>query len=117
MRSYRSLAGKWQFQLDPDGSLTVDALAPDREITVPLPWQAVFSELRGYSGYAWYRRSVDLDRALFDGELLLHCGAVDYWCQLFVNGQLAGEHEGGYTPFDVPIKQYAHPGANEIAVR
>jgi hypothetical protein len=121
MRSYRSLAGKWQFQLDPDGLLTIDTLAPDREISVPMPWQAASPEgypaLREYSGYAWYRRSVDLSQEWLDGELLLHFGAVDYWCQLFVNGHLAGEHEGGYTPFDIPIKQYARPGANEIAVR
>src|SRR4051794_39993753 len=98
MRRQTSLSGTWQFQLDPDGTLALAALAPDRMITVPLPWQAAFSDLQHYSGYAWYRRSVDLDEAWLGGELLLHFGAVDYWCQVFVNGQLAGEHEGGYTP-------------------
>src|SRR5262249_9687295 len=42
MRQTISLAGQWQFQLDPAGTLTPAALAPDQEIPVPLPWQAAF---------------------------------------------------------------------------
>jgi beta-galactosidase/beta-glucuronidase len=117
MRHSRSLAGTWQFQLDPDGTLAVEQLAPDREIPVPLPWQAAFPELEHYSGYAWYQRGVTLDEQELAGELLLHFGAVDYWCQVFVNGALAGEHEGGYTPFTLPIRKHVQPGENTIAVR
>jgi hypothetical protein len=117
MRSHQSLSGPWQFQLDPAGTLTVHTLQPDRSITVPLPWQAAFPELESYSGYGWYRRTVELDDDWLGGELLLCFGAVDYWCQVFVNGQLAGEHEGGYTPITLAIRQWARPGANEIAVR
>lgn len=117
MRLTRSLSGTWQFQLDPDGSLTVETLSPDREIPVPLPWQVAFPDLAPYSGYAWYHRSFDLDAESLSGELLLHFGAVDYWCEIFVNGQRVGGHEGGYTPFTLPIRNYVHAGANDIAVR
>ncbi len=117
MRHQLSLSGPWQFQLDPDGSLTLATLAPDRTIAVPLPWQAAFPELQAYSGYAWYRRSFDLAAAWLDGELLLTLGAVDYWCQVFINGELAGEHEGGYTPITLAIGHLARAGLNEIAVR
>jgi hypothetical protein len=117
MRQQCPLSGQWQFQLDPDGSLTVASLAPDREIPVPLPWQAAFPDLQQYSGYAWYRRSVEVTDDWLRGELLLHFGAVDYWCQVFVNGQMVAQHEGGYTPFTVPVRAQMHPGANEIAVR
>jgi hypothetical protein len=117
MRTQRSLAGIWQFQLDPQGVLTVDRLAPDRQIPVPMPWQAAFPELREYDGYAWYKHSVVLDERWLEGELLLTFGAVDYRCEVYVNGQLAGQHEGGYTPFTLPIRSHATPGENEIAVR
>jgi hypothetical protein len=117
MRNSRSLSGTWQFQLDPGGTATVETLAPDREIAVPLPWQAALPELRTYSGYAWYRRSIDLEDDWLEGELLLHLGAVDYWCQVFVNGTLAGQHEGGYTPLTLPVRSHLRPGRNEIAVR
>ena len=90
MRRTLSLSGTWDFQLDPAGSLGVDTLAPDREIPVPMPWQAAFPELQEYSGYAWYRRTFDVEGDWLDGEALLRFGAVDYWCQVFVNGTLAG---------------------------
>ena len=117
MRSQRSLAGKWAFQLDPEGSLTCETLQPDREITVPMPWQAAFPELRQYSGYAWYQRSFEVDQAALSGELILHFGAVDYWCQVYVNGQCIGEHEGGHTSFEFAIRQWVTPGENTLAVR
>ena len=34
---------------------------------------------------------------------ILHFGAVDYRAKVWVNGQLAAEHEGGYTPFCADI--------------
>ncbi len=117
MRDVHSLAGYWQFQLDPDGILTPATLQPDRTIPVPLPWQAAFPDLQQYSGYAWYRTTFDLAEADLTGELLLHFGAVDYWCQIFVNGHLAGEHEGGYMPIRSAIRGYVQAGANTLAVR
>jgi hypothetical protein len=115
----RSLAGTWQFQIDPTGTLTVADLSPDRQITVPLPWQAAFPDLQQYSGYAWYRRTFDLDETWLETglEVLLKFGAVDYWCEVYVNGQRVGEHEGGYTPFVFPIRQVVRAGQNELCVR
>src|SRR5450432_2654015 len=123
MRLQRSLAGSWQFQIDPEGTLRPEQLQPDgdikpdRQITVPLPWQAALPELERYGGYAWYQRTFDLDETWLAGGLLLHFGAVDYSCQVYVNGQLAGEHEGGYTPFTLPILSRVHAGENTLSVR
>ena len=65
---------------------------------MPLPWQAAFPDLQSYSGYAWYRREFELPADWLAGEVLLHFGAVDYWCQVFVNGQLAGDARGRLYP-------------------
>jgi hypothetical protein len=117
MRMQRSLAGVWQFQLDPEGTLNIETLTPDREIPVPMPWQAAFPDLQQYSGYAWYRTTLTLDDDWLGGTLLLTFGAVDYWCQIFINRQLVCEHEGGYMPFTAQIDPYVQGGKNEIAVR
>ncbi len=117
MRNILSLSGTWDFQLDPGGTLSVESLQPDKEIAVPMPWQVAFPELQRFSGFAWYRRSIDIDPGWLEGEILLHFGAVDYWCQVFVNGQLVGQHEGGYTPFTFSIASLVRSGGNEIAVR
>ncbi|HVU11039.1 MAG TPA: glycoside hydrolase family 2 TIM barrel-domain containing protein [Phototrophicaceae bacterium] len=117
MRLQRSLAGQWAFQLDPEGALSVDQLQPGQQITVPLPIQAAFPELEHYSGYTWAQTTFPLDDVWLQGELLLRFGAVDYFCQVYVNGQLAGEHEGGYTPFTLAIRPFVQAGANTLTVR
>ena len=112
-----SLAGDWEFQLDPAGALDVASIDPDRTIPVPLPWQAAYPELRRYAGYAWYRRSFEADGDLDGGDLRLRFGAVDYWCEVYLNGTRVAEHEGGYTPFEIGLRDALEPGRNEIAVR
>ena len=37
-------------------------------------------------------------------------GAVNYYCQAWVNGQLVGDHEGGYTPFAIRVDPFCGPG-------
>lgn len=117
MRNKQSLAGSWQFKLDPEGSLRVQDLAPDRTIEVPMPWQAAIPELEKYSGYAWYQREINLTQDWLTPHLLLTFGAVDYWCEVYVNGQRVGEHEGGYTQFSFDIRPFVQEGTNQIALR
>lgn len=54
----------------------------------------------------WYRRSFE-PPALASGErLILHFEAIDWVCAVYVNGQIATTHVGGYLPFDVDITPY-----------
>ena len=46
-------------------------------------------ELRDYSGYAWYRRTFDVDDEWLGGELL-RLGVVDYWMWEVVQYALPG---------------------------
>ena len=48
---------------------------------------------------------------------MLRFGAVDYLADVYVNGQKAGRHEGGYTPFEFDVTSLLRPGGNQIAVR
>jgi hypothetical protein len=117
MSQIRSLSGEWAFEADPRAEFTVETLALTRAIPVPLPWQAAFPDLERYGGYAWYRRTFDLDDSWLAGEVLLTFGAVDYACDVYVNGQHAGGHEGGYTPFTLPVRRWLRAGDNELTVR
>ncbi|GAC1644597.1 MAG: hypothetical protein NVS4B8_15400 [Herpetosiphon sp.] len=117
MRLQRSLAGTWQFKVDLEGTINPETLCPDRTITVPMPWQVDHPDLQSYSGYAWYRHEFTLEEAWLSGDLLLHFGAVDYWCEVFVNGRLVGQHEGGYTPFTFAIRSAVNSGRNELVIR
>ena len=63
----------------------------------------------------WYHRT--FENPLDQGErLLLHFGAVDQMCVVYVNGKRAGCHKGGYLPFTLDITPYLEKGENELAV-
>jgi hypothetical protein len=121
-----SLDGSWEFLTDPNQSFQPDTLkdaGTPRSIRVPGPWQAQFDDLRGYSGVAWYRREFEIPqiddlRANADATYILHFGAVDYFATVWLNGQLVGEHEGGYLPFEFALDGALRlTGSNELVVR
>lgn len=64
----------------------------------------------------WYRRAFTPDTC-FDGKrCLLHFGAVDWKCGVFVNGTRVCTHTGGYSPFFVDITDVLLPGENTLMV-
>ena len=115
-----SLDGDWHFLADPDGALDVQKLASAanvRPTRIPSSWQSQFSDLHEYAGVAWYWRSVTVESRAADTVALLHFGAVDYAAEVYVNGQRAGRHEGGYLPFEIDVTSLLHEGENQVAVR
>ena len=88
-----------------------------KPIRVPYPPQ---SRLSGWEGeipkkMVYERRFA---AALPEGgqRVLLHFGAVDQTCEVFLNGQKVGGHEGGYLPFFFDITEYLTEGDNILRV-
>ena len=89
------------------------------EICVPFPPESPLSGVKdpGYHSVVWYRRTFRVPEAWLGQRVLLHFGAVDYLAQVWVNGSLEIEHEGGHTPFNVDITEALVEGEQEIVVR
>src|SRR5918911_5947 len=104
------LAGAWGFAYD-DAGRGLDDGWPAREdvyariITVPFPPESPASGIgeTGFHPIVWYRRTVRAPQPDAGQRLLLHCGAVDYRAQVWVNGHLVATHDGGHTPFHADI--------------
>ena len=56
--------------------------------------------------YLWYRHSVTVHRPEEGRRLLLHFGAVDQRCVIYIDGKKAGAHSGGYLPFCLDITPF-----------
>jgi beta-galactosidase/beta-glucuronidase len=48
--------------------------------------------------------------------VMLHFGAVDFFCQVWVNGRQVGNHFGGYLPFCFDITSALQDGQNTLLV-
>ena len=110
----------WQLLLDRSGRMlreTAEQSNDWRNARVGLSWNVQFEDLRDYMGAAWYRTSFELNRFLDTRHVLLKFGAVDYFCEVFLNGLSIGTHEGGYTPFSFEVTSAVHAGVNQLLIR
>ena len=76
-----------------------------------------FMEGQFYVGYGCYRKSLFLPQAWLGKRVALEFQAAFQAAEVYVNGQLAGSHKGGYTPFVVDMTELLRPGENLVFVR
>ncbi|OUO31037.1 glycoside hydrolase family 2 [Lachnoclostridium sp. An298] len=117
--SYTNLNGYWDY------AFTREFKIPEKydgQILVPFSPEAVLSGVSRQlmpDEYLWYRRIFIIEG--WNGRksgrrLILHFGAVDQACAVYVNGQRAARHTGGYLPFEADITQLVRDGENELIV-
>ena len=121
-KDWLNLNGEWDFEFDFGNSgLRAGVLEKDewsRKINVPFCPESKLSgiEYTDFIAAVWYRKSVTVTEAQLEGRVLIHFGAVDYETYLYVNGEEAGYHKGGYTSFTFDITEFLTAGENVIAV-
>jgi beta-galactosidase/beta-glucuronidase len=121
--TWTNLNGTWEFVLDPGQSGEDRGLAKGgrfgRKIVVPFCPESQLSGIgmKDFMPCVWYRRSFSLPAAWKGRRVLLHFGAVDHEATVWVNGQLAGGHRGGYSPFCLEVTSLLAEGENQVVVR
>lgn len=63
-----------------------------------------------------YKRTVFVGKELLLGCTLLHFGAVDSECKVYLNGKKVGCHTGGFTAFSINVSDTLKEGENELTV-
>ena len=113
-----NLNGIWQLQPAASATEALPAGELAREILVPFPVESALSGIKESHAHVWYRRSFTVP-STWDGQrVLLHFGAVDYSCEVFVNGVSVGTHQGGYDPFSFDVTSaLTGSGAQDVALR
>jgi len=113
-----NLNGLWDFAVAERASPRPAAF--EGKIRVPYP---VESRLSGVGRMIrpgellWCRRSFTAPADWTGSRILLNFGAVNWEATIWINGALAGSHEGGYDPFTIDITPFLKPGGpQEIAV-
>jgi len=83
---------------------------------VPGDWNTQDEQLFFYEGTVWMKRNFDYTPQA-GKRALLYFGAVNYEAIVHVNGQLAGRHIGGFTPFCYDVTDLIHEGRNFVTVK
>ena len=97
----------WEFSMD--------SLAPSWE-KVKLPHTPKIEPLivnNQWQGDAWYKKSFSVE-ALSNRHYFIDFEGVMHESKVWINGQLAKHHQGGYIPFSIDATSLLKPGENEI---
>jgi beta-glucuronidase len=131
-RSTLSLNGAWHTIVDPYEAGLGGRYFEDRKalgnnelieynfeasplLNVPGDWNSQRDSLLFYEGPVWY------ERAFFSAKhpgkrQFVYFGAINYKARVYLNGRLIGEHEGGFTPFNIEISANLIEGRNSLVV-
>ncbi|MHA1683026.1 MAG: glycoside hydrolase family 2 protein [Promethearchaeota archaeon] len=110
------LNGQWDFEFDAEheGMKGRWFINHDfsRKIIVPFVYQSRLSGIdsQEFVDTVWYHKSFFIPDRYAGKRIFLHFGAVDYECDLFVNGIPVGTHQGGVTPFSFDITDFVTNG-------
>ena len=118
-RSTVSLNGVWDLVFDPENqgkSKSWQQKLPAKREQLPVPgiWELVRPN---YDGVAWYNRSFEVSPEWLSGVVRLKFGAVHYFSEVFLNGELIGSHEGGGSQFEFDITKVVKAGVNSLTLR
>lgn len=115
--SYMNLNGLWQYAIRPidvefDGKY-------DGDILVPFSPEAMLSGVGKTvtpDDLLYYNLEFEVEDSFISDKTILHFTAVDYACNVILNGQGIGSHTGGFYPFDLDITAAVRPGTNVLQV-
>jgi hypothetical protein len=114
---WTNLNGLWSYAIRPQAETQPSTW--DGEILVPFAVESASSGVMKPvqpDELLWYRRAFTAPALSVGGRLLLHFGAADWKCTVWVNGKEIGQHSGGYDPFTFDITDALREGENEIVV-
>ena len=97
----------WQFSFDGKAW---------RRINVPFCPESKLSGIghTDFIGQCFYKRTLRAEKGT--GRVMLHFGAVDYRCEVYVNARRVGAHVGGFTPFAFDVTDALTEDENELYV-
>ncbi len=112
--SFLNLNGKWDFKV-----FLKNEKIYNGSIIVPMPPESHASKVNkrfDKKAILVYEKVIKLEENFLKDNLILHFGAVDNICEVYINERRVGEHVGGYLPFEFDITNLIKLGKNKIKV-
>lgn len=115
--NWLNLNGLWDFTYLPSYSEDIPE-SGFQQILVPYCVESALSGIKTHYESMAYRRVFDVPAEWTGKRILLNFEAVDWRCEVQVNGEVVGSHDGGYDPFSFDITDKVKAGQqNTVALK
>ncbi|MGX8691724.1 MAG: sugar-binding domain-containing protein, partial [Eubacteriales bacterium] len=115
--SYQCLNGTWQYAILPEFKRLTEYQG---DILVPFSPETQLSGVEKQvteHDALYYKKEFCVERSFFKDVTFLHFTAVDYYCEVSLNGQDLGSHKGGFLPFTFDVSTALHEGKNVLTLK
>lgn len=115
-----TLDGQWEIVFDDKNegiegqwylNKNYDTLTGKKEIKVPSCWEEYEKD---YEGVAFYREKFYLPESWNNKIIEIKFNASNYKTEVWINDQVVGFHEGGYSSFKFRIDEMLKPGEENV---
>lgn len=113
MREIQKLYENWHMSAACVTDWSPDAVEQWEAVCIPHVWN---KKDAAQEGARLYKRDLLLEQPGTQRQYFLAFDAVAGVCKAWLNGQLLGEHRGGYARFCFALGDAAKPGTNELLV-
>ncbi len=121
--NYTMLHGEWDYAIVP--KTEEHGFESQGKITVPFSPETLLSGVGRQlqpDEYLWYEKTLqfseeELNRRCNHQRCILHFDAVDQQATVYINGEQAANHYGGYLPFEIDITEYVSEDPCILRVR
>lgn len=113
--SYFNLNGEWEYCINQ--KTTTEGY--DGKILVPFSPETLLSGVQKIvmpKDFLHYRKVFVLPEGFKKDRVLLHFGAVDQECLVYLNGKKIGSHKGGYLAFTFDVTEELLEGENVLTL-
>ena len=113
--SYFNLNGEWEYCINQ--KTTTEGC--DGKILVPFSPETLLSGVQKIvmpKDFLHYRKVFVLPEGFKKDRVLLHFGAVDQECLVYLNGKKIGSHKGGYLAFTFDVTEELLEGENVLTL-
>ncbi|HLN56782.1 MAG TPA: glycoside hydrolase family 2 TIM barrel-domain containing protein [Bacteroidales bacterium] len=115
-----NLNGQWDFRFDKqdagENEKWFSNPSFDKKILVPFPWGSKLSGVTDDADIAWYSRKIQVPSDWSGKQVFVVFGASDWKTKVWLDGNLLGEYQGGYTPFEFDLTSFLKPGNTQTLV-
>ncbi|HZZ42398.1 MAG TPA: glycoside hydrolase family 2 TIM barrel-domain containing protein [Tepidisphaeraceae bacterium] len=113
---WMNLNGVWEYRKGQEGEKVGFGKELPGKILVPFPVESALSGVMEHLDRMVYRRTFTVPSEWGGKRVLLHFGAVDWGCSVYINKKKVGTHRGGYDAFTYDVTDRLKKGTAEQEV-